>query len=101
MVAALVGTSCEGSMWFTIGAIVMLVPVVGIAYNSGGLYARRLILPDSPADGGEASEPLQTDEDTHEMNTMIYPSYSLKDCLLFKTIDFWIVACVCAIADSL
>ena len=102
-VAALVGTRDDVSssyriMWITVGSIVMLLPVVGIAYNSGGLYAQKLVYTrDEEEEEEEEEEVIVEEHEEEQQRELLYPSYSLKDCFTFKTINFWILACVCAI----
>lgn len=103
MGTALVGTRNEDPRlltWFAIGGIGMLLPVLAIAYDSGGLYARRLEYLEVAGEEEQEHVSDHEEEESDMMNQvsqMLYPSYSLKECLTFKTIDFWIVGSICAI----
>lgn len=84
-------------MWCAIGSMLLFLPIGAIVYNSGGLYAHRLVLlPEE--ESSPLAEPLCGPEESSPLTDQTNPySYSLTDCLTFKTVNFWIVACVCGI----
>ncbi|KAI8105064.1 hypothetical protein M9435_000236 [Picochlorum sp. BPE23] len=124
LVSGLTDVSHHMKVWFAIGAIMLMIPVVAISYDSGGLYAEKASLfYDEEEEGeeyllpSEARLPHHTQGGAHDCDVSvdgtdvmdddsplitrdksmehIFPSLSIAEC--FVSTDFWIMAFVCGI----